>query len=106
MTGLEESSFRLAVSSCWIVDNGSQAANVTVEVAFGLNRDGSVIGGDVRLLSSSGGDDRATQSAFGAARRALLRCASEGGGYDLPAEKYDSWKEVVITFDPSSMRLR
>jgi hypothetical protein len=106
LTGLEESSFRLAVSACWVVDNGSQAANVTVEVAFGLNRDGTVTNNEVRLLSASGGDDRARRTAYEWARRAVVRCSIEGGGYDLPPEKYDSWKEVIITFDPSTMRLR
>ncbi|MDO7707324.1 MAG: energy transducer TonB, partial [Loktanella sp.] len=45
-----------------------------------------------------------TEIAFQAARRAILRCQS--GGYQLPADKYDQWKEVEITFDPSGMRLR
>ncbi|SFS21967.1 energy transducer TonB [Yoonia litorea] len=103
MTGAERDSFRIAVNRCWNVDPGSVAARVTVEVGFSLERDGTVRGGDVRLLSSDG-DASATQTAFEAARRAILRCQS--GGYDLPAEKYDQWQDVVITFDPSGMRLR
>ncbi|MFQ1699149.1 energy transducer TonB [Loktanella agnita] len=106
LTGLEESSFRLAVSKCWIVDNGSPSANVTVEVGFALDRQGKVVNGEVRLISSSGGDPRATDVAFASARRAILRCAVEGGGFPLPPEKYDRWREVVLTFDPSTMRLR
>lgn len=106
LTGLEESSFRLAVSACWVVDNGAPSANVTVEVGFSLDRNGQVVGGDVRLISASGGDDRARQAAFDAARRAILRCSFEGGGYNLPPEKYEWWKDVVLTFDPSTMRLR
>ena len=103
MTGSERDSFRLAVNRCWNVDPGSVAARVTVEVVFNLDRDGSVRGNDVRLLSSQG-DSSAVGTAFEAARRAILRCQS--GGYQLPAEKYDQWQEVVITFDPSGMRLR
>ena len=38
------------------------------------------------------------------ARTAMLRCGASG--YDLPADKYDQWREVEITFDPSGMRLR
>lgn len=106
LTGLEESSFRLSVSKCWVVDNGSQAANVTVEVGFTLDRNRRVVNSEVTLLSSSGGDDRATRAAFDSARRAILRCSVEGGGFPLPTEKYDHWKEVVLTFDPSQMRLR
>ena len=103
MTGAERDSFRIAVNRCWNVDPGSVAARVTVEVGFSLNRDGTVAGNEVRLLSSNG-DQSATTTAFEAARRAILRCQS--GGYDLPAEKYDQWQDVVITFDPSGMRLR
>lgn len=103
MTGSERDSFRLAVNRCWNVDPGSVAARVTVEVGFSLTPDGSVVGSEVRLLSSDG-DQSATNTAFEAARRAILRCQS--GGYQLPADKYDQWKDVVITFDPSGMRLR
>ncbi len=103
MTGSEREGFRVAVNRCWNVDPGSVAARVTVEVGFDLDQGGRVTG-DVRLLSSDG-DSSATDTAFQAARRAILRCQGQGG-YDLPAEKYDQWKEVVITFDPSGMRLR
>ncbi|MBQ2260741.1 MAG: energy transducer TonB [Loktanella sp.] len=102
MTGSERDSFRIAVNSCWNVDPGSVAARVTVEVGFNLTREGRVEG-EPRLLSSSG-DQSATSTAFEAARRAILRC--QGSGYQLPADKYDQWREVVITFDPSGMRLR
>ncbi len=103
MTGAERDSFRLAVNSCWNVDPGSVAARVTVEVGFSLDREGKVRGNEVRLISSDG-DQSATNTAFEAARRAILRC--QRGGYQLPADKYDQWQDVVITFDPSGMRLR
>lgn len=102
MTGSERDSFRIAVNSCWNVDPGSVAARVTVEVGFSLDREGKVQG-DVRLVSSDG-DQSATNTAFEAARRAILRCQS--GGYQLPSNKYEQWKDIVITFDPSGMRLR
>lgn len=102
MTGSEKDAFRVAVNSCWIVDPGSPAARVTVDVGFRLDRNGTVQG-DVRLISSDG-EQSATNIAFETARRAILRC--QRGGYDLPADKYDQWKDVVITFDPSGMRMR
>ena len=103
MTGAERDSFRVSVNRCWNVDPGSVAARVTVEVGFSLDRTGKVEGNEVRLISSDG-DQSATNTAFEAARRAILRCQS--GGYQLPADKYDQWRDVVITFDPSGMRLR
>ncbi|MDO6590087.1 energy transducer TonB [Loktanella sp. D2R18] len=106
LTSLEESSFRLAISACWNVNTGSQAANVVVEVGFSLDANRRVVGNDVELISSSGGDEAATRTAFDAARRAILRCSVERGGYNLPSEKFEHWKDIVITFDPSQMRLR
>jgi hypothetical protein len=102
MTGAERDNFRVSVNRCWNVDPGSVAARVTVEVAFELDRNGMVVG-QPRLVGSDG-DQSATNIAFEAARRAILRCQS--GGYQLPVDKYEQWKDVIFTFDPSGMRLR
>ncbi|WP_211095338.1 hypothetical protein [Yoonia maricola] len=96
-------SFLRAVGRCWNHDPGSDAADVTVGVAFSLSREGRVQGNEVRLVSSDG-DQTTTNMAFEAARRAILRC--QRGGYQLPVDKYDEWKDVLITFDPTNMRLR
>ena len=103
MTGSERDAFRVAVSSCWNVDVGSEAASVTVTVGFELGRDGKVVG-DVRQIGGSGGSDAAIQTAFGAARRAILRCQQDG--FQLPEDKYEQWRAVEMTFDPNGMRLR
>ena len=103
LTGSETEGFRVAVNRCWNVDPGSQAARVTVTVAFGLDKAGRVQG-DVRQVAVDGGTSGSQSIAFEAARRAILRCGASG--YDLPADKYDQWREVEITFDPSGMRLR
>ena len=103
LTGGEQEAFRLSVQSCWNVDTGAEWANVVVTVGFNLSREGQVIG-EIKMLNSSGGTSAQANTAFQAARRAVLRCQSSG--YNLPAEKYDSWKEVEITFDPSQMVYR
>ena len=103
MTGAERDSFRTQVNRCWNVDPGEVAARTTVEVEFSLDLDGRVSGNEVRLLSSTG-DPSLAAIAFQAARRAILRC--QMGGYQLPADKYDQWKDVTMTFGPSGMRLR
>ena len=48
--------------------------------------------------------EAAIAAAYQSARRAILRC--EKDGYVLPADKYEQWKEVEMTFDPSGMRMR
>jgi hypothetical protein len=67
-----------------------------------MNPDGTVVNNEVRMLASSGGDEAAASTAFGAARRAVLRCQP----YELPAEKYAQWQEIEMVFNPSEMRLR
>jgi hypothetical protein len=42
--------------------------------------------------------------AFTAARSAIYRAAAEG--LNLPADKYDDWKDLELTFDPTKGRLR
>ena len=69
-----------------------------------LDRDGKVVGSSLRRLSASGGSENAANVAFEAARRAILRC--QRGGYKLPIEKYDHWRDVEITFNPEKMRRR
>ncbi|MEQ9694668.1 energy transducer TonB [Shimia sp. SDUM112013] len=103
MTQGEKDSMRIAVQNCWVVDVGGQSSNVTVTVGFSLTREGKV-DGPVRLLSSEGGDEASVNTAFQSARRAILRC--QRGGYKLPIEKYDHWRDIEITFNPEKMRLK
>jgi hypothetical protein len=56
------------------------------------------------LLSFSGGSEAAAKLAFTAARSAVTRAAVEG--FDLPPEKYDDWKDLELTFDPTTGSLR
>lgn len=104
LTGGERDSFRVAVQDCWVVDVGSQAANVTVTVGVSMTQDGTVEGGEVRQISATGGDEAAQRTAFEAARRAILRC--QRGGYPLPIEKFDHWRDIEMTFNPEGMRLK
>ena len=104
MTQGETDSFRISVQKCWVVDVGSEAANVTVTVAMSLDRDGKVDDNSLKLLASEGGSESAANTAFRAARRAILRCQKDG--YKLPVEKYDHWRDIEITFNPEEMRTR
>lgn len=105
LTSGEKDAMRLAVSRCWNVGSlSTDALNVVVVVGFSLNRDGTVIGGSIRMLDNSGGSDSATNLAYQAARRAILRCGAKG--YDLPADKYAQWQDIEITFNPERMRIK
>lgn len=102
MTGAEQHAFQVAVQQCWNVDVGSEAARVTLTVEFDLDPKGR-IEGDVRKVAAAGGGEWAIEAAFQSARRAILRC--QRNGYPLPADKYEQWRTLEMTFDPSGLRL-
>lgn len=79
-----------------------EALAVTVTVGISMNRDGKP--DEPRLLGHTGGSEAAARKAFDVARRAILRCG--GNGYDLPADRYEHWREIEITFNPEKMRLK
>ncbi len=101
----EADGLRLAIQQCWNVGVlSTDAQQVTVTVAFSMTPSARHKQGTIRIVSASGGTETAIQQAFDAARRAIIRC--EGDGYGLPADKYDAWREIQITFNPEGMRLR
>lgn len=103
LTGSEIEGLRLAVKECWNVGSMStDAMKVIVVVGVALGRDGKPDMTSIRLISSSGGTGSATTQAYETARRAVIRCGAKG--FDLPAEKYDHWRDVEITFNPEKMR--
>jgi hypothetical protein len=98
LTQQEVRTFDRAIKKCWVVDVGSSAAGVTVVLGMQMTPEGKVKPGSLRLISSKGGTQAATKTAFQAARRAILRC--QKGGYNLPEEKFEYWKEIEMTFNP------
>lgn len=101
----EKDALRVAVSNCWNVGAlSSEALETVVVVAFDMGRDAKPRIPSIRLLSQSGGSQASGKQAFDAARRAIIRCTRDG--YDLPAEKYERWKEIEITFNPERMRIK
>lgn len=104
LTRGEKDALRISVQQCWVVDVGSRAADVTVTLAMSLDRSGKIVSGSLQMIASEGGDQRAIQTAFQAARRAVLRC--QKGGYNLPPEKYDHWRDIEMTFNPERMRIK
>lgn len=97
LTGSELDAFRNQVSQCWsppaaIAD--STGLIPVIEVSF--NQDGSVNG---RPVVANNRSDPAFQAAAGAAVRAIMRCSP----YRLPPQKYDTWRDMRVRFDPRDM---
>jgi len=104
LTGAERDALRLAVQECWNVNPSSESARITVVVGVSMERNGKPRAGTIRLISATDGSDAAKQSAFDAARRAILRCGVKG--YKLPVAKYDRWRNIEMTFNPEKMRIK
>lgn len=94
----EMDALRGAISKCWNVPAGAaDAPGLVVTVKMKLAEDGSIQ--DMPVVTSGGGADGVARAAAESAKRAVMRCAP----YNLPADKYESWSEVIVNFDPSEM---
>jgi len=60
--------------------------------------------GSIRMTGFEGGTDADATKVFQAARSAISRCGRNG--FPLPPEKYDTWKDLELVFDPNGMRMR
>jgi TonB family protein len=96
MTATELDALRSRLAQCWSPPIGwTDPSEVRVVLMISLNPDGSV--SDEQVVQRPNG--RYEQAAPESALRAVRRCAP----YTLPPEKYESWKQVQITFDPTEM---
>lgn len=105
LTAGEKDGLRIAVQQCWNVGSlSTDALRVTVTVAVSLGQDGRPDAGSIRMLGYEGGSEGPASQAFEAARRAIVRCGANG--FNLPAEKYDQWREIEMVFNPERMRIK
>lgn len=93
----EIDAFRQQISRCWVPPTGGLGADkIVVRLKLQLKEDGS-LQGPPRILNSS--SSSFFQAAADSAVRAVWRCQP----YQLPAEKYDTWRDMVLNFDPREM---
>ncbi|MGA1210169.1 MAG: energy transducer TonB, partial [Gemmobacter sp.] len=98
----ELAGLRRTVESCWnksTVSSDGLRSRVVLRAMLAANA--SVI--SIELIESDAPSAAASESAFAAASRALRRCLPQAG---LPAEKYETWKEIEFEFDYSADRVR
>lgn len=105
LTNGEKDGLRVAVQACWNTGAlSTEALTVTVTIGFNMTRSGQPELGSIRLLQATGSNEIAARQAYETARRAIIRCGVDG--YDLPAEKYDHWRDIEMTFNPERMRIK
>lgn len=87
---------RRQIAQCWNVPAGAKnAEELVVELDLRMNPDGTVRDATIvdKLRMAS---DPVFRSAAESARRAVLSC----GALKLPLDKYESWKDITMTFNP------
>lgn len=105
MTTGEKDALRVSIKKCWNLGAlSSEAMRTTVTVFVALAQDGTPDLASLKLLGSEGGSAASADKMFEVARRAIARCGK--AGFPLPPEKYESWKELELVFDPDGMRVR
>lgn len=101
MTMTEEDALRKQLEGCWNVPYGAKdAENTTVDIFMVINQD--------RTLQSAKVVDESrynSDSFFRAMADSAMRAVRNPNcsPFDLPPDKYDDWKTITVTFDPSQM---
>jgi hypothetical protein len=91
------------INRCWDLGAASTAA-LNVSITLLITLDESSRPTDVELLESSGDTPEAIETARRAALRAVRDCGREGLG--LPREKFETWRQIEVVFDPRGAQLR
>jgi len=92
----EMDALRSQLAGCWTIPAGVEdASQLKVTVEFSLSPDGHLEGAP-RVVQSAG-----SRQADESALRAVNICNQRG--FNLPSDKYQTWANVVVHFDPSDM---
>lgn len=93
----EIDALRQRISQCWNPPVGGLGAeSIRVKLRLQLDRDG-MLNGRPQVMNS--GESSFFQAAADSAVRAVMLCQP----YDLPAEKYALWQDMILNFDPREM---
>lgn len=101
LTVSEVDAIRQRFYQCWSVPAGARdAEQLRIVLRILLNLDGTLQRQPQLLNSAPAGTDRGFfQVAVDSAVRAIHKCTP----LKLPADKYEAWREIELTFDPSEM---
>jgi len=109
LSASEKASMLRQIGNCWVlgaVSTSAMRTNITVQ--FSLDPGGVLDAGSIRMTDFAGGSSADADVIFQVSRRALIRCANFNGrtGYDVPAEQFQTRRDLQLVFDPSQMGLR
>ncbi len=98
LTISEKDAIRRQFYRCWIVPAGAKdLRKLIVSIKIKLNDEGEVI--NAKLLT----DNRLNNPFFRAASESAMRAVNhpECKKLQVPQKKYETWKEIILDFDPS-----
>jgi hypothetical protein len=104
LTGDLEAALRSQIQPCWLEPaNMADAGRLLVVVSIDLGVDGSLLRDPVLVTpSSKAGASPGLVVAIDNALRAVRQCAP----FNLPPDRYESWRQVRFNFDPQRMTSR
>ena len=98
LTISEKDAIRRQFYRCWIVPAGAKdLKDLVVSIRIKLNEDGEVV--KTKLLT----DSKLSNSFYRAASESAMRAVNhpECKKLQVPKKKYETWKEIILDFDPS-----
>ena len=98
LTISEKDAIRRQFYRCWIVPSGAKdLKDLIVSIKIKLNDEGEVI--NTKLLT----DRKLNNPFFRAASESAMRAVNhpECKKLQVPKKKYETWKEIILDFDPS-----
>lgn len=96
LTQSERDAIIAQLRSCWNVPVGAEgSSDLKTTVRFRLDPSGTLDGSPV--IEKASGSRQFDESTT----RAIRICSQRG--FQLPTDKYDTWSEVVVNFDPRDM---
>lgn len=97
----ELDALRQQLSQCWSIQAGARyAENLVVEIRLTINRDRTVQNAVIQDRWRYNQDPAFRAAADSAVRAVLSPMCTP---LRLPPEKYDGWKDIIVSFDPKDM---
>ncbi|MFZ1775504.1 MAG: cell envelope integrity protein TolA [Rhizobiaceae bacterium] len=81
------------IARCWNLPLIENVGSLTAKVSFQLDPNGALAGNPQIIVSS--GNRPFDESAL----RAIKKCAP----FDLPRDRWEEWKSIVVNFDPQNI---
>ncbi len=99
----EIDAFRAQVERCWSIPAGARdAQNLRVTLRLFMTQDGNLL--RPPEVVDGARMNRAGEETFRAAAESAVRAVQRCAPYRmLPVQKYDTWREIELTFDPSKV---